>query len=107
MIKSVRKIDLEKLLAEEISNCLKLEQSDFELSVNSIYAEVKILGKALPYEKFCGDGSITDKGYKRDFSNHLENLTNSNVGIAFYYPLAIDNDIFISRIQFAIKYQIN
>ena len=101
-IKKVRKSDLKELISKALKLWFKIQDSDYEIDINTIYAVIKIKGTVITRER------TFEESYKeKEFASYIKLVTFSNVTVAQVF-ISIDSEAnsHIRSIELAINYEI-
>ena len=100
-IKKVRKSDLKELISKALKLWFKIQDSDYDIDINTIYAVIKINSPVITREK------PFEKIYKeKDFSKYIELITFSNVKVVHCdMHFVSETETHITSMELAINYE--
>lgn len=101
-IKKVRKSDLEQLISKAVKLKFKLQDSDYKIDINTIYAVIKI-SRPIITRKNAFDKSPEESG----FNAYIKLITFSNVEVVYsFVDIDSDEKFYTSSMELAINYEI-
>lgn len=101
-IKKVRKSDLKELISKALKMKFELQDSDYEIDINTIYAVIKINSPVITRK------NSFEKSYKEDdFSRYIELITFSNIKVVYRnIHIVSETETHVTDIELAVNYEI-